>query len=117
MDSSPRKIILPVIVLSQFFCPSIWFVSNAILIDIIETFLLQAGFLALLTSSVQFGFILRTLTFALFTIADRYSPSKVFFVSSILAALCNLGVTINGIDSNILLTFRFLTGFFLAGIY
>ncbi|HEX6892105.1 MAG TPA: MFS transporter, partial [Chryseolinea sp.] len=66
---------------------------------------------------VQFGFISGTFVFAVLTIADRFSPSRVFFVSSILAALCNMGITINGIDSNALLLFRFLTGFFLAGIY
>lgn len=117
MDKSPSKVILPVIVFSQFFCTSIWFAGNAILNEIIQTFHLGAGSLANLTSSVQFGFIAGTLVFALLTIADRYSPSKVFFVSSVLAALCNVGVTLHGIDSNTLLAFRFLTGFFLAGIY
>ncbi|HMG92698.1 MAG TPA: MFS transporter [Chryseolinea sp.] len=117
MDNSPRKIILPVIVVSQFLCTSLWFAGNAILGDIIKTFQLEESFLANLTSSVQFGFISGTFVFAVLTIADRFSPSRVFFVSSILAALCNLGITINGIDSTTLLFFRFLTGFFLAGIY
>ena len=117
MDSSPRKIILPVIVVSQFFCTSLWFAGNAVLGDIIQTFQLDSGFLANLTSSVQFGFISGTFVFAVLTISDRFSPSQVFFVCSILAALCNLGITINGINSNALLFFRFLTGFFLAGIY
>src|SRR5688572_8700910 len=124
MDSSPRKIILPIIVVSQFFCTSLWFAGNAILGDIIQTFQLEPGFLANLTSSVQFGFISGTFVFAVLTIADRFSPSRVFFISAIMAALCNLGITclptgtaIKGIDSNALLFFRFLTGFFLAGIY
>jgi MFS family permease len=51
------------------------------------------------------------------TIADRFPPSLVFFISSILAALFNLAITIEGISSSWLLFFRFLTGFFLAGIY
>jgi MFS family permease len=117
MDSSPRKIILPVIVVSQFLCTSLWFAGNAILGDIIKTFQLDESFLANLTSSVQFGFISGTFVFAVLTIADRFSPSRVFFVSSILAALCNVAITFKGIDSNSLLFFRFLTGFFLAGIY
>ena len=93
MDSSPRKIILPVIVVSQFFCTSLWFAGNAVLGDIIQTFQLDPGFLANLTSSVQFGFISGTFVFAVLTIADRFSPSRVFFVSAIMAALCNLGIT------------------------
>ena len=117
MDYSPKKTILPVIVLSQFFCTSLWFAGNAILRDIIETFNLEPGFLADLTSSVQFGFIAGTFVFALLTIADRFSPSKVFFISSILAAICNLGMAVQGIGSAGLITSRFLTGFFLAGIY
>jgi MFS family permease len=117
MDPSPKKIILPTIVLSQFFCTSLWFAGNAILKDIIETFNLEPGFLANLTSSVQFGFIAGTFVFALLTIADRFSPSKVFFISSILAAVCNLGMTVQSIGSVGLITSRFLTGFFLAGIY
>ena len=117
MDSSPRKIILPTIVLSQFFCTSLWFAGNAILRDIIEAFNLEPGFLANLTSSVQFGFIAGTFVFAILTIADRFSPSNVFFVSSILAAISNLGITIPTIGAGGLIASRFLTGFFLAGIY
>jgi len=117
MDNSPPKIILPTIVLSQFFCTSLWFAGNAILRDIIEAFNLEPGFLANLTSSVQFGFIAGTFVFALLTIADRFSPSKVFFISSIVAAIFNLGMTIDSIGSVGLIASRFLTGFFLAGIY
>lgn len=117
MDSSPRKIILPVIVFSQFFCTSVWFAGNAILGDIIEAFNLNADFLANLTSSVQIGFITGTFVFAVLAIADRFSPSKVFFVSSLVAAICNLGMTTHVIGPFGLVISRFLTGFFLAGIY
>jgi MFS family permease len=117
MDSSPRKIILPVIVISQFFCTSLWFAGNAILGNIIATFGLDPGILGNLTSSVQFGFISGTFVFAVLTIADRFSPSRVFFFSSIIAAVCNVGITIHSIGLVGLLTSRFLTGFFLAGIY
>ncbi len=111
------KRILPIIVISQFFCTSLWFAGNAILPDLIKTFHLGPGFLAHLTSMVQFGFITGTFVFALLTIADRFSPSMVFFICSILAGLFNLGIAIDHIDSTWLLFFRFSTGFFLAGIY
>lgn len=69
-----------------------------------------------ITSAVQFGFILGTLLFALLTIADRFSPAKVFFACSLLGALANTGVLLaEGFISLLLL--RMLTGFFLAGIY
>jgi MFS family permease len=111
------KRILPIIVLSQFFCTSLWFAGNAILPDLIQNFHLPPSFLAHLTSMVQFGFITGTFVFALLTIADRFSPSLVFFICSILAGLFNLGIIIEHISSTWLLFFRFSTGFFLAGIY
>lgn len=111
------KRVLPIIVISQFFCTSLWFAGNAVMADLIVTFNLNNNTLAHLTSAVQFGFILGTLIFALFTISDRFSPSRVFFVCAIAGALFNLGTTINSNSLITLLIYRFLTGFFLSGIY
>lgn len=112
------KKILPVIILSQFLCTSLWFAGNAVLPDIAKRFLEpDPGFIASITSSIQLGFIAGTLVFSLLTIADRFSPSLVFFISSILASLFNLGIVVDGISPATLLLLRFLTGFFLAGIY
>jgi MFS family permease len=111
------KRILPILVIAQFFCTSLWFAGNAIMADIAIPFKLDPSYLAFLTSIVQFGFITGTLVFALLGIADRFSPSKVFFACAMLAALVNLAIGINGIDVTILVLCRFLTGFFLAGIY
>jgi MFS family permease len=111
------KRILPVIVIAQFFCTSLWFVGNAIIADIVKDLHLASGFLAHLTSAVQFGFISGTFAFAVFTISDRFSPSLVFFISAVIAALFNLGICLQGIQATGLLAFRFFTGFFLAGIY
>ena len=70
-----------------------------------------------LTSAVQFGFIVGTLVFAILTIADRFSPSKVFFVSAVLGGIFNVGLiwVVNSLSG--ILVLRFFTGFFLAGIY
>jgi MFS family permease len=114
---SRNRLILPIIVFSQFCATSLWFAGNAVMEDLIADFHLTIGAMGNLTSAVQFGFIIGTLVFALLTIADRYSPSRVFFVSALLAALFNLGIIadVNTIGS--LLGLKFLTGFFLAGIY
>ncbi len=111
------RFVLPFIVISQFFCTSLWFAGNSIINDIAKDLHLEPQFLAHITSAIQFGFIAGTLVFAAFTISDRFSPSLVFFISAMLAALFNLGIIISGIDSTQILMFRFLTGFFLAGIY
>ena len=78
---------------------------------------LKASVLGHLTSAVQFGFIIGTLSFAILTIADRFSPSKVFLISALLGSLLNLGVLWESNSLISLLSFRFFTGFFLAGIY
>ncbi len=111
------KWVLPVIVISQFFCTSLWFAGNAVMPDILYRFQLEPGFLAHLTSAIQFGFITGTFVFALLAIADRFSPSRVFFVCSLLAGLFNLGIALPDVQPTGILFFRFLTGFFLAGIY
>lgn len=110
-----KQIIL--IVIAQFLCTSLWFAGNAVLADIVKTSAINSDFLANLTSSVQFGFISGTLVFAVLAVADRFSPSKVFFISAIIAAIFNLGIIIPDLSSFTLLFFRFSTGFFLAGIY
>ncbi len=109
--------VLPVIVTSQFFCTSLWFAGNAVVPDLIKVFGLPPHFLGYLTSCVQLGFISGTLVFAILSVADRFSPSKVFFVSAIIAASCNSGVVVCDISVPAILLLRFLTGFFLAGIY
>lgn len=78
---------------------------------------LDAGYLAHLSSAVQFGFITGTLLFAILGIADRISPSKVFFTSALIAALLNLTILLPGLHGPGLLILRWATGFFLAGIY
>lgn len=111
------KFILPVIVISQFFCTSLWFAGNGVINDLVINFDLNVTALGHLTSAVQFGFITGTLIFALLTIADRFSPSKVFLMSALLGSLFNLGVIWEGNSWISLLFLRFSTGFFLAGIY
>ena len=111
------RLTLPIIVVSQFFCTSLWFAGNSVIADIAKELHLETNILAHLTSSIQFGFITGTLVFAVLTISDRFSPSLVFFISAILAGLFNLGILIQPIGLTEILLFRFLTGFFLAGIY
>jgi MFS family permease len=113
----PPKYILPIIVIAQFCCTSLWFASNGVLEELIANFNLNSNALGNLTSAVQFGFITGTLLFAILIITDRFSPSKVFFISAILGAIFNLGMLWQGNTLISLVVFRFLTGFFLAGIY
>lgn len=112
-----KTYILPIIVIAQFFCTSLWFAGNSVINDLIINFNLPNDALAHLTSAVQLGFVIGTLVFALLNISDRFSPSKVFFVCAIIGASFNLCTILPFNNLITLLIFRFLTGFFLAGIY
>lgn len=107
---------LILIVIAQFLGTSLWFAGNAVAPEISQLLDLP-GILASITSVVQFGFILGTLVFAIFSVPDRFSPSDVFFFSSILAACSNLLIIILPMQLTIVLACRFMVGFFLAGIY
>ncbi len=109
--------ILPTIVFAQFAGTSLWFAGNAIVEDLQIYLQLEVVATGGITAAVQFGFIIGTLIFAFLSIADRFSPSKVFLACAVLGAFFNIAVYFfaNGLLS--LLFLRFATGFFLAGIY
>lgn len=112
-----RPFILSIIILSQFACTSTWFAGNAILESLSQKLDLQLAFLGWVLSSVQLGFIVGTLTFGLLMIADRFSPSKVFMICALFAAVSNLALILPSLSAFSILASRFATGFFLAGIY
>jgi len=116
MKQPPYRI-LPAIIVSQFAGTSLWFAGNAVLPDLQRRGGLADDTLGHVTAAVQFGFIGGTLAFAFFAISDRYSPRKIFFLCSVLGALCNALVYFAGANLGLLLAVRFGTGFFLAGIY
>ncbi len=116
MDRPPRQI-LPAIILSQFAGTSLWFAGNAVLPDLQRLWGLSPDALAYMTSSVQLGFIAGTLVFAVLAISDLFSPRKVFLICSLMGAFCNAGVYLFADGLSSLMVSRFLTGFFLAGIY
>ncbi|MEM0996105.1 MAG: MFS transporter [Bacteroidota bacterium] len=119
MSQPPRipRHVLPVIVVSQFMCTSIWFAGNGIMGDLVAHFDLPEGSLGHITSAIQLGFIVGTLVFALLNLADRFVPTRLFALSAVLGAALNLGISLDGLNLGWVLSFRFLTGFFLAGIY
>jgi len=111
------KQILPVIIFSQFAGTSLWFAGNAIIGDLQTAMNVDIDDVGIVTSSVQLGFILGTFVFAFFALSDRYSPRKIFLFSSILGAVSNLLILFIADDLISLLALRFITGFFLTGIY
>src|SRR5215213_4155927 len=115
-DQRP-SFLLPLIILSQFAGTSLWFAGNAILPDLQRQLQLDSHAISQITAAVQIGFITGTLFFAVFSIADRFSSSNVFFACTCLAAAANVLLVWLAKDALIVYLLRFATGFFLAGIY
>ena len=117
VNNQRPPLLLPLIILSQFAGTSLWFAGNAILPDLQRHLQLDTHAISYITTAVQLGFITGTLFFAVLSIADRFAPSRVFFISSCLAALTNLSLVWLADSTVTVFTLRFATGFFLAGIY
>ncbi|MEJ8757864.1 MFS transporter [Pontibacter sp. H259] len=109
--------ILPTIVFTQFAGTSLWFAGNAVLPELQRELNLEQDALGLITSSVQFGFILGTLCFAILSLADRVSPRLLFMLCALGGALANAMIVFLPGDLTTILILRVVTGFLLAGVY
>ena len=116
MDRVPRRV-LPTIIFSLFAGTCPWLAGNAVLPDLQRLWGLSPDAVGYMTSSVQLGFIAGTLLFAVLAVSDLISPRRVFLLCCFIVAACNAGTYLFADTFATLLVFRFLTGFFLAGIY
>ncbi len=106
-----------IIVIAQLFGTSLWFSANSAADDLIRTWGLMPADIGTLTSAVQLGFILGTLSFAVSGLADRFPASRIFAVCAVLGAAGNavFALLADGMGSAVPL--RFAVGFCLAGVY
>jgi MFS family permease len=95
---------------------STWFSASAVLPQLRALWSLDSAGSAWLTIAVQLGFVTGALVSAITNLPDRVDPRRVVLASSVAAAMANaLVVTADG--PQVALALRFLTGFFVAGIY
>jgi len=96
---------------------SLWFVSAAILPDMVAEAAISTARQALLSSGVQAGFVIGALASAIFGLADRFDPRRVFAACALFAALINASLILTPPGSAAAITARFATGALLAGVY
>lgn len=93
-----------------------WFSASAVLPQLRQFWQLSDNQAAWLTISVQLGFVTGALLAAIMQIPDRVAATALIASASMGAATANLGIVFS--DSvGAVLVLRFLTGFFLAGVY
>jgi MFS family permease len=103
--------------LAELLAMAVWFCASAVVPALSSAWNLNASGQAWLTMSVQVGFVVGALVSAVLNLADRF-PARFFFTcSAILAALATALIPVYARGLTLALILRFLTGFFLAGVY
>jgi MFS family permease len=96
---------------------SLWFVSAAILPDMLREFQISPVRQAALSSGVQLGFVVGALGSAMLGLADRFDPRRVIACASAGAGLINAVLLAVAPGSLIAIAVRVITGALLAGVY
>ncbi len=95
---------------------SLWFTASAVSPQLAELWNLTPGQAGWLTTIVQLGFVAGTAVAAALNLADILPDRPYFTVSAALGALANAAIIVAP-GYGTALALRFLTGFFLAGVY
>jgi MFS family permease len=103
--------------LAELLAMGTWFSASAVVPALSQAWGLTDAGRAWLTMSVQAGFVVGSLASALLNLADRVNSRWLFSITAFLAALCTglIPLAANGLAVALIL--RFLTGFFLTGVY
>jgi MFS family permease len=96
---------------------SLWFSASAVAPALTAEWALTERATSWLTLAVQLGFVAGTLASALLNLPDVLSTRRLFAWSAFLGAAANAGVATVAGGAASVIVLRFLTGFFLAGVY
>ncbi len=111
-----RTWMLALLALAELLGMSLWFAGNAAAPELRARWGLDPAQVGWLTAVVQLGFVAGTAVAAVLNLADVW-PSRAYFAgAALLAGLANLALLAAPDHATALVT-RFLTGFFLAGVY
>lgn len=106
-----------ILLLAEVAAMSLWFVSAAILPEMVKATQISAFRQAALSSGVQAGFVIGALASAVLGLADRFDPRRVFAICAVLAGLANAALLISPPGSTAAILARVATGALLAGVY
>ena len=116
-DSNPdRWRVLALLSVAELLGMSLWFATSAVSRGFSAQWNLSASEVGWLTTVVQLGFVCGTAFAAVLNLADIVPARLLFAASALLGALSNAAILVAPAYS-VALALRFLTGFFLAGVY
>ena len=105
------------IAICQLGAMALWFSASAVVPALVAEFGLSSVAQAMLTSSVQAGFVLGCLASALLGLADRIDPRRFFAAAALLGAVANALLLVVHPGSAAAAMLRLLTGVCMAGVY
>src|SRR5262245_10330204 len=107
---------LALVCVAELLGMSLWFAAAAAAPELRGRWGLDAAQAGWLTAVVQLGFVAGTAVAALLTLAEVLPARTYIATAALLGALANLGLLAASSFQAALLS-RFMTGFFLAGVY
>jgi MFS family permease len=102
---------------AQVLALSLWFSATAIVPSLRQSASIDDLSASLFTSAVQAGFVVGTLLSALFGLADRFDPRRLFTISALVAGAANALILVVPPSSPVTPLLRLVTGAAMAGIY
>lgn len=108
---------LVILMIAEVAGMSLWFMSAAILPEMVSEFPTSETRQAALSSAVQAGFVAGALFSAILGLPDRHDPRKLFALCAVLAAAANASLLVSEPGGNLAILARFATGMLLAGVY
>src|SRR5258706_6002641 len=89
-ESSPSKpVAITLIAICQVAAMALWFSASAVVPALVAEYKLSSFAQALLTSGVQAGFVVGSLTSAILSLADRIEPRRFFMVSAAVGSIAH----------------------------
>ena len=116
LTKKSKPLILIIVSISLLFTLTVWFSANAITPQLINLWNLNQANLALLSTILIIGFVIGGLIYSVFNLPDIVKTPLFFSFNALLAALGNFLAAISP-NFLVFVSFRFITGFFLAGVY
>ncbi|MEP4033553.1 MFS transporter [Roseibium polysiphoniae] len=112
-----KPVSLALLMLAEIAGMSLWFMSAAILPDMVAETAISEFRQAALSSAVQAGFVVGAVASAVSGLPDRMDPRRLFALCAISAALANASLLVVTPGGNLAILARFVTGALLAGVY
>lgn len=96
---------------------SLWFAASVVTPALVDLYALTPTRAALLTTAVQIGFVAGSLVSAVFGLADRLDPRKLYALAALLGAGANALFVIVEPGGPLSILLRLITGAIMAGVY